>query len=373
MKDPKPDELLAGEKVGLLRSLAIVKNELDDPTLELFQTRLEEGYDLEGEDDDRGRLWRIFRNINKCLSMQKRPNDEDGLNDEQLSAPNDDEDKDDSAVPETESENEEDVSHVTDGNSTATRTKPSAPLTTTPSRPSTSAFSSGVLVNPSAHSSPVPRAHQTLNNESRTNISFHNSSPSRALNTSSTSYTNFPYSPFKSFLQISDHVHVSKKKPATNKSKVLHAISGTAFNEKARQKQEEKVREEEAKKRRKEERLLKKQLTDEKRKQRKSKGMGKKIIREIDSESSSENEAETIIDYDDDSDTSILMEEINSSGRCLACEGRDRWNDNRAWIGCNQCSGWLHRSCVSSEVENLSERQIERFEFVCFACEKSKR
>ena len=128
MKDPKPDELLAGEKVGLLRSLAIVKNELDTPTLELFQTRLEEGYDLEGEDNDCGRLWRIFRNINKFLSMQKRPNDEDGMNDEQLSASNDDEDKDDSAVSETERENEEDVSHVTDGNSTATRTKPSAPL-----------------------------------------------------------------------------------------------------------------------------------------------------------------------------------------------------------------------------------------------------
>ena len=67
------------------------------------------------------------------------------------------------------------------------------------------------------------------------------------------------------------------------------------------------------------------------------------------------------------------MEEINSSGRCLACEGRDRWNDNRAWIGCNQCSGWLHRSRASSEAENLSERQIERSDFVCFACEKSKR
>ena len=81
------------------------------------------------------------------------------------------------------------------------------------------------------------------------------------------------------FFSRKHYVHVSKKKPANNKSKVLHAISSTAFNEKLGRSKKRRS----ARKRRRnngKKRLLKNQLADEKRKQRKSKGMGKKIIRD---------------------------------------------------------------------------------------------
>ena len=57
-----PDELLAGERVGLLRALDIVESELDDGTLNLFKERYNEDFDVNDEDDENGKLWRIFRN-----------------------------------------------------------------------------------------------------------------------------------------------------------------------------------------------------------------------------------------------------------------------------------------------------------------------
>jgi len=71
---------------------------------------------------------------------------------------------------------------------------------------------------------------------------------------------------------------------------------------------------------------------------------------------------------------SILMEEVFITGRCIACEEKDKRNDDKAWTGCINCSGWLHRNCISKEVESMSKAvtaQIWKLAFVCIICEKA--
>ena len=85
------------------------------------------------------------------------------------------------------------------------------------------------------------------------------------------------------------------------------------------------------------------------------------------SEESSENEIVL-----DDSDEAEFDDEENI---CFACDSSDLLHDANAWIGCSnaRCKKWFHKHCLSQEVMEMTDEELERFEFFCNNCERSNR
>ena len=70
--------------------------------------------------------------------------------------------------------------------------------------------------------------------------------------------------------------------------------------------------------------------------------------------------------YQDDTDFEAFKESLQQpNAGCAACLGNEQWNVNNTWIGCSTCEAWIHRCCVSTEVERTTETQIEKLNFVC--------
>ena len=419
LREPRPDELLAGERVGLLRALDIVESELDDGTLNLFKERYNEDFDVNDEDGENGKLWRIFRNIKKCLSSNANSDDRVALPEvSHQSAGNATVTNvnDNSYVSETESEVSVTGNASASTSNTANTSVPgcshaqanihaphahnhpssielvsilpnSLSTTAVTMTPSTSfqaenvkvttisSIDAGLPFTPPRNSNVAASTSQSLHLPNSNCASINPSendvqsvSDSSFLNSSMSSYKNFPISPFKTYLDISEDVVIARK--TTSKPKIPYAISGSDYNKTLKINQEKKKKEEDAKQQRREKRLMKKNANS------KSKATAKKSVKRTnrqlvsDHEDSTEDEPD-IVQYDD-SDDSVLMEELTVREYCLACEGREKWGDGKAWIGCNKCTGWLHRRCVSQEVESMTEAQIKRFTFTCFACSKTQ-
>ena len=70
--------------------------------------------------------------------------------------------------------------------------------------------------------------------------------------------------------------------------------------------------------------------------------------------------------YDDDSED-ILEEETED---CHACGGNEKTNDPKAWIGCEQCMRWFHKTCIDPSYKNMSLKEIENLDFKCNVCLK---
>ena len=320
------NEISAGERVGLYRALAIVGKELDEDMRKDFDKRIEEGYDVE-DMSEKGKLWRIYNNLKKSISYQEEIIENNNVIIAQ-SVNNEDERNDRSEEPfATTSTSTSCISHDIHENI-----------------PCGSSYSGGV-------GEPDPIESIVLEGEVLPDISENS-----IMNDSSSSYSHFEMSPFKTYLAINENVIINRK--VTAKPKVPYAISGTDYNKTLKMNQNKKAEAEAQKIKRRNDRMAK----------RNQKQLKIKVKRVKAADSSTEEDTDIL--YDDSSSDNILEEElnVNRKEKCLACDGRDLWNRNNAWIGCNKCEGWIHRSCVSKDVENMSEIQIKEFDFVCFKC-----
>ena len=76
-------------------------------------------------------------------------------------------------------------------------------------------------------------------------------------------------------------------------------------------------------------------------------------------ENSSDDEIK--IYYQDDTDDEALVELMQQPNTaCAACFGTEQRNVNNAWKGCSTCEAWIHRGCVSTEVERMTEAHIRK-------------
>ena len=415
-KEKRAETLSSGERVGFTRALVFLESQLDEPKLEQFKLRYEEGYNVHVNDDS-GTLWRMYKFLNDCLKNKDEQeeqcseppldNDDNGdSNDtiieevplQQLQQNDPEPGPSNSAAPGALSAMEPGTSSatgpVTSNTSEPGSSKSSAPGTSKSSGPGTSTSELGTLnpLEPVTSNSTVIRLAVYRNTHGHNNLGENYperqdetgqfqpntmSTPSKELanngnetleaNESIKSYDNFDQSPFKSFLKISDSVVIAKKNQPKNKKKrtTPFSLSGSLYNKSLKLEQEKKAKEKADKERRKRER-------EEKKLQKQNQAKAKKRIQDHFSSSEvSETESEPEVEYIDDSDASALENEIHSNdAACAACLGRERWNENTAWIGCNRCDAWVHRHCVSKEVEEMTREELRSYNFVCSACMK---
>ena len=172
-------------------------------------------------------------------------------------------------------------------------------------------------------------------------------------------YNSFEFSPFKEYLTISDSLIMTRKTPRL-KSKVPPALSGKDFHQNLLKMQNEKERQQIEKERRKEERERKKA---EKEKAKKGRRGNKRKRNESDDSS----DPDAIV-MDTDSDNMDREDE----NICFACLGNEGLDEGSNWIGCNKCSRWYHRTCLSEEIENMTNEELVAFNFVCALCTESE-
>ena len=165
--------------------------------------------------------------------------------------------------------------------------------------------------------------------------------------TRAASYEHYAMSPFKSYFKISPSVLIDRKRPDMDRKLPL-AISGKVCNDLLEQKQQEKLDELNRK-----EENKKKRIARQEQKKNSKKAKNNKEL------------ADNEIVYADSSDEGGEAENV-----CEACLGDENLNIDTAWIGCNQCKRWYHRSCLSEEIESMSEEQIEDLDYVCDICQK---
>ena len=172
--------------------------------------------------------------------------------------------------------------------------------------------------------------------------------------TSSSSYSNFDFSPFKKYLKISDDIIISRK-TSNSKSKLPSAITAGDYNDYLQKNQEKKKSEIEAKKERKRKREEKK---NDKIRNKKSKN---------ETVFSDSDEDDNGLRYDDSEDD---LEIDNFEETCAACLGNENLADGKKWIGGNECPRWFHRSCLGSDFENMSTKKVKDLHYVCKICTK---
>ena len=186
--------------------------------------------------------------------------------------------------------------------------------------------------------------------------------PESSTSVASTSYSGFGASPFKNCLKISDSLVIKREKSRFG-NKMPQAISGAKARKILEDVQNKKRREIELKEKRKEERERKKQEKEEMLKNKKT--QKKKRKRAATSEEDEDPIREVV--YDDSSDSN--HEENNF---CYACYGEEHWTENDKWVGCGSCPRWFHKSCISREVEEMSEEELKKFNLRCDSCQNSK-
>jgi len=161
-------------------------------------------------------------------------------------------------------------------------------------------------------------------------------------------------------LKISEKTSIGKKSTKI-KSKTPHAVCGEDFHRNLLRKQQEKEKMEMEKQKRREDREAKKATKKTKvnaNKKRKSPDTNGDRERE-------DSDLEDITYMETDSD-----EGDDSNEKCSACFGEDGLDDNAKWIGCNRCPRWFHKSCLSERVEQMTDEELEMYNFICQHCTK---
>ena len=403
------------EKLGMTRCLAIIQEVVGPQDMAIFQKRYDKEYDL-SDNSNHGKLWKIFKNIKDAISGKQRNDtleDEESENASQLnssltthpcSIPSSSFNSATapsqlappiSLTPLHASSKSDPSSEITLSvcssfpQSAAARDFTSGPVSsqvspstsfTLPPVSSINVSSSSSLTPPRECSQSVPSTsfasslappQSVVTTGSASAPPFFQSVPSTSFLCSSpnasdnrTHYTSFDFSPFKNYLKISEDLVIGKKS-AKLKPKVPPAISGSDYRKSLMIVQDKKKKEIEDKEKRK--------LDRESKKLQKSQGKAKASKRKRKESSEEEQDDDDISDhnivYDDSSDCE-LEEETNI---CHACFGGEQWEENDKWVGCNHCSRWFHKACISNEMENMSPEDIINYNLKCKVCKTKQK
>ena len=171
-------------------------------------------------------------------------------------------------------------------------------------------------------------------------------------------------SPFKKlYMKIAHDSMAPSRKLSKRKVKTPTAIAASHYIDHLRKTQEEK----EERERQKEER---KRMREKKKKEKTLLAARKKRKKNLDRvESESRNAEET------DEDVEVIYassdeDEVFDENICGACGGNNEWEIGSKWIGCNGCSRWFHKSCISEEIESMTMEDLEKLDFKCNICQK---
>ena len=150
-----------------------------------------------------------------------------------------------------------------------------------------------------------------------------------------------------------------KRKTPKLKSKTPPAVSGKDFHQNLLKIQSEKEKLQFEKEQRKEEREKKKAEKNKCKSANGERGKKRKINRSDDSSNAD------IVIMETDSDD---LDDIEDENMCYACLGNEGLDEGSNWIGCNRCSRWFHRTCLSEEIEKMTREELVAFNFVCAPC-----
>ena len=334
------NKMMKEETLGIYRCIKVVESHLTGEQKQNFETRLEEGYNIE-DGTDNNRLWRIYRDL-KLLCQGKDPKERRAHDDAKSSF-----DVNIETLSQSTELAQEDVSLLTTPTS-SNRIDPNTEDNEEVELPNIEAIASTSGANP----------HIT-------------STPKTPVKTSS--YEEME-SPFRGYFKRSENILMStkNKKTTVTKPKLPYAITGAVYNEHLSKKQQMKEDELRMKEERKIEREQKKKEREQKKKEKEQKKKEKeaqksKQQRNQNQSSSEESEVDDeLLTYDDSEE----MEDETDENMCQACHGNNRVEEDNAWIGCNKCSSWFHRDCLSLGLENMSEDEIEELNFICASCQK---
>ena len=355
------EKVSAEQRLGSIRSFQKFCKELTEENLEMFQRRYMEGYDVK-DDSDKNQLWRSYKVLRE-LSESVRI--------EELQGNTSQEDSTDDVVPDNELPPSDSTSNVDENqdlpvsqsifqpppdeeqmllhseatpNCDHSSSVPVAPLTSTPQR----SVENDCVAGPSGLS----------NNHSGNSVSCENPK----------FYDSFVGgSPFKSYLKINDQLIITRK-VTKRKPTMPPAVTGSAYQSFLLKKQEEKKAEEESKQKKKEERLAKKMARTQKTKVSKNL-FGRSQQTDVQDLESSEDD-EICLSEDKDGEDEDNVEEIFDLESCFACGGSEDKNRPAAWMGCNYCPRWYHRSCLSEGYTSLTSDEIKNLDFKCNECLK---
>ena len=173
-------------------------------------------------------------------------------------------------------------------------------------------------------------------------------------------------SPFKKlYMKIAEDSMAPSRKLSKRKVKTPTAIAASHYIDHLRKTQQEK----EEKERQKEER---KRMREEKKKEKTLLAASKKKKKNLDRAESESTSAE-----ETDEDVEVIYassdeDEVFDENYCGACGGNNEWEIGSKWIGCNRCSRWFHKSCLSEEIESMTVEDLENFDFQCNVCQKKR-
>ena len=264
-----------GEKVGLMRALAFLENQLDKPTIELFGKRMEEGYNL-NLDNEAGIIGRTYKFLKEELakaSEEEKPSSVPICNRQRddslpVNGETDEEQLNSSVMSET-NEPRPGPSGIPRVSSVMSETNEPCPGPSGIAQVKLAVFRKEqplVMVqdeltdsHSSEHLSIPPRHCSSIQSDVDSRDDHRSRSPNN--DPAEVSFDKFKDSPFKRFLKISDKVIVSRKKVTRNK--IPCAFTAAEYNKSMRLAQEKKLKDQEEKEKRKEERERKKLLKKE--------------------------------------------------------------------------------------------------------------
>ena len=374
----------AEQKLGIMRALKCFDQNLPENTMKLFEKRFEEQYDAEG-DSDAGKLYSIYKSV-KLLLDEKSASSQTtessntvsaNLNSTTNALPADLTIS--AAVPTVFTEPGENLNPINQASTSSVEIPVKrvqnllSPIHTVtiqiPDEQASSVspatdevvdiqFDDGYeipSVEPSGSSSrnDTNEQRQQMSSTLLEDSAVENSSE---LNVSNAEfYGNWKYSPFKKYLSISENLVTRKE----TRMKPVHppAVTGNDYYRNMLEKQKTKEQEQQKKTERKQIREKKKAEREANAKKGKGNRKGKQPMNTMPQE-------DWDIVYADDTDD----EEFDESNECRACGGDEGQNEIHKWIGCNRCTRWFHKYCLSEEYEIMSLEEIKELNFICNFC-----
>ena len=366
-------------RIAIARSFQAIRDILSHDQVELFEKRVEENYNIV-DNSDSNKLWRIYKTVKAMqyipseIIPQNVPPVAHGLDKVQSSSNQTIQDIQDTDGSVAETVSNSDDSAIIERQLNLTLNSESAPqkvsvLSSTP-EPSRSfspipdspqAFSpmpgpSRVFPSLSVHSHELD--HPKVTESTSSAISSVNTIPNESSyqsqiplsETEEITYQQYPYSPFKKYLEMSQRMPTGNKKTAKNKPKTPSALSTKDYVSNLKAKQEKKQREAVEKEKRKRNCEEKKKLKDLQPSKRKKTNI--ETLLES-SDESDRDEVESGVVYASSDEEEDLNVEY-----CTACEGKNDWEDGTKWIGCNTCPRWFHRTCLHKDFEKMTEEEI---------------
>ena len=332
------------ERLGAFKLFQLFEDRLSPAMIERFQTRIDEGYDIE-DDTPMGTLWGFYKDAKQFLRNRK------------VSTPQ--------AVINTSLSEEQNLlqhseqtlamsSNVATFLPSSSVSPPNYSLSADLRIQTTSSVN--LLCSPS-HNPPVcsslpdPLIHTTTIDQSYLSSAAGPSScaSDSGLSTISIStYNACPTSPFKSYRIISDKI--SNVKKSSMKPKTPPSFTGKDFHEYLKRTQQEKEKVEQEKEQRKKDREKKREMKEKANKENK-RGTKRKPENTDDEDNEDDDELITYVE----SDSEI---EGDFEKKCGACYGENGLDDPARWIGCNRCPRWYHKGCLSEEIEQMSSEEI---------------